>query len=121
MKKVFLFSLFALLLASSCIKQECLDPDPHDATRIGGAWSGRIPAHPDWTYHFNQGLLTLSVPQVGQPDIVTTTEYSIHGDTVFFLPGPAYWVVFFHGDQLVECRTHGSGVISPTLFLQRME
>ena len=120
------FIFLLMLIAFVACSKEVPPADPHDATRIeGGVWAAMLPAHPDWRYEFRQGLLRQYALDYGIVLSDQTYMYALRSDTVFIGgSGPdreRRWVVFFHCDSLVECRTKSSGVLAPTLFLKRMQ
>lgn len=123
MKNIALLTL--LLLSLVQCRKEPIAPDPKDAARIEGTWSNMLPAHPDWRYEFYDGLLTQSVYDFGQPLSVKTYPYAIRQDTIFVggdsVNAPRQLIVYFYCDSLVQCRTQGSGIINPILYLKRIK
>ncbi len=119
------FFLLSLTLLTAC-RKEAPPADPRDAARIeGGVWGSLLPAQPDWRYEFDDGLLRQYVSDFGAVLSEQTYPYALRHDTILIGGSGATdarrWVVYFHCDSVVECRTQGSGILAPTLFLKRMQ
>lgn len=118
------FLLLLLTLLAACHK-EAPAADPRDASRIeGGMWSSLLPAHPDWRYTFDDGLLRQYVSDFGAVLSDQTYPYALRHDTLIIGgsggASARCWVVYFYCDSIVQVQNVTPGaVIAPTLYLKK--
>lgn len=118
------FLLLLLTLFTACHK-EAPPADPRDASRIeGGVWSSLLPAHPDWRYTFDNGLLRQYVSDFGAVVSDQTYPYALRHDTLIIGgsggASARCWVVYFYCDSIVQVQNVTPGaVIAPTLYLKK--
>lgn len=114
--------LLCMLLHIGCDKRQ--DELPTDATRIEGHWRSMLPAHPDWQYDFDRGILTQSLEDFGAPLVQYQFPYATRADTVTIggdaTNGPRSWKVYFYCDSIVKVTNTTPGqIVAPVIWLQR--
>ena len=108
-------SLLAASMTMSCNKE----PDP-PAPGIEGRWTPMLPAHPEWTYDFRDGLLTQSITDFGVMITSITYPYAVRQDTVWIggtvTDMPRTWLLEFECADIVRVTNISPGATLSTQF-----
>lgn len=118
--------LFACAILFSTCQKDTAPSDPRDATRIEGRWRSLLPAHPDWQYDFNDGLLTQSVTDLGVVVSSLQFTYAIRHDTIHIggdgINIPRNYQAYIHCDSIAELKNITPGaIIAPTMWLHKTQ
>lgn len=118
MKHIFVFFLL-VLWSTACGDQKAPLPT------IEGRWTAIVPNHPNWLYHFDNGLFTHYRTDLITGEVETDVyAYTVQGDTLYFggdgVQDARRWLLDFKCEHIVHTLPLDVP-IAHVLYLERVE